>query len=801
LKEEAEQALDSISSQLEHYNLNIAAIIQAKESLYLWLFAVLFVSLGLSYATFTPIFENSDETLHYPYVKHLADGRGLPLALPNQLWNQEGTQPPLYYAIVAASTFWIDSDNLADHLQYNPHWLFTEVRALSNDNQNRVLHGPMDAFPYHRAALAVHIGRWWSLFFGLVTVVCTFLIGRQLFPSSLSLALTATALTALTPQFLRVSATVSNDSLSAALASLTVWLALKFTEPFRWPASATAKSWSADLSLHSRVYSVLPPLLLGLLAGLALLTKLSSLSTAFLAGYIIFWRLFFLSELHERPLQTMLRWLLFIAAVMAAMTGWWFLRNYQLYGEWLAIETHLNLAGRGHLSLADVWELRAEVERAYWATFGWGQIRPPEWVFRLLSWFFGLGLGGLVLALLARLIQGDKSRLLPLNLSQIHFAPILFLLFWAGLNLILYLRWVMEVGSVSHTRLLFPAITAISLLLAVGWHALLPRSFAAWFSSLTGVGLLLLNLYSLGWLITPAFQPNEQINLMSDRATPLNLTFVDSMQLVAGEVYSGQGPADPAPPWPTAAPGDIITIGARWQVVTPPPKNYSVAAVLLAPDGAVLARRETYPGLGLRPTRYLNPGDTFVDLYPLHLTAEVTEPMVARAVISLFDFDSETHQGLPAVDAASNEVTPIVGQIKITPKNWPHYQPQQAVSVNFANVIALTGYGLDSELTLYWRSLAPVAEDYMLFIHFLDADGNLVTQADAPPTQNTYPTRWWATGEIIADSHQLPEAPAATRLRLGLYSLISGQRLPIIESSLPVQDNGIELALPPTTND
>ncbi|MBI1876714.1 MAG: hypothetical protein HYR94_00465, partial [Chloroflexi bacterium] len=156
----------------------------------LWAFAVLFIMLGLGYSTLAPIFENSDETLHYPYVKHLADGQGLPLAIPGQLWNQEGTQPPLYYAIVAASTFWLDSDNLPDLLQRNPHWLFTEVRALINDNQNLVLHGPLDAFPYRRAALAVHIGRWWSLFFGLLTVIGTFLMVRFLFPHNLPLALT-----------------------------------------------------------------------------------------------------------------------------------------------------------------------------------------------------------------------------------------------------------------------------------------------------------------------------------------------------------------------------------------------------------------------------------------------------------------------------------------------------------------------------------------------------------------------------------------------------------------------------------
>ncbi|NJN96808.1 MAG: hypothetical protein HC875_23220, partial [Anaerolineales bacterium] len=41
------------------------------------------------------------------------------------------------------------------------------------------------------------------------------------------------------------------------------------------------------------------PLFLGILTGLAILTKLSSLSTLFLVGFIVFWRLFFLGETHR----------------------------------------------------------------------------------------------------------------------------------------------------------------------------------------------------------------------------------------------------------------------------------------------------------------------------------------------------------------------------------------------------------------------------------------------------------------------------------------------------------------------
>jgi hypothetical protein len=775
---------------------------------FLWIFIILFVILGLGYSTFTPIFENSDETLHYPYVKHLADGNGLPLAAPGQLWQQEGTQPPLYYALVAASTFWIDSDNLPDLLQRNPHWLFTEVRALINDNQNLVLHGPLDTFPYRRAALAVYIGRWWSLLFGLLTAGGAFLLARSLFPHHLPLALTTTALTALNPQFLRVSATVSNDSLSAALTTLAILLAFKFTEP--------------DNFITSRVKSPPPsrspaPLILGLLTGLAVLTKLSSLTTLVLVGFIIFWRLFFLSELHQDPLQKMLRWWIIISVVTVALTGWWFWRNYSLYGEWFATETHLNLAGRSELSLAQIWALRAEAERAYWATFGWGQIRPPEWIYTLLFGFTRVGIMGLALGLLAKLVVGDKSTPLPLNLAAIKFEKIFPLLLWASLNLILYVRWLMDVGSVSHTRLVFPAIAAISLLLALGWHTLLPYRLAGWFSGLVITAFLLLNLYSLGWLIYPAFRVDEQAS--ESDTPPLNLTFLDSLKLVGGRVYPDSGAThldtQASEEHPAAVQGDVVMVKAQWQVVNLMDKNYSVAAVLLAPDGSVLARRETYPGLGLRPARYLQSGDIFVDIYPLKLKKEILEPLVARAVVNLFDFDSPTRAGFPALDTGGNELTPIVGQLKVVPKTWPQYRPSHSSQVNFANVIKLIGYdfnqGRSAEkqegggesagddplaLTLYWQSLAPVAEDYVVFIHLLDNSGETLAQTDGPPTHNSYPTRWWSPSEIIADTHLLPPIIGAITVRLGLYDLTTGQRLAIGETSLPQQDNSVEIPLP-----
>ncbi len=86
------------------------------EKRWLGLILLLFLALGFTYALVTPVFEASDELWHYPMIRHLADGNPLPVQVfdPAQagLWKQEASQPPLYYYLGAALTFWIDTADM-----------------------------------------------------------------------------------------------------------------------------------------------------------------------------------------------------------------------------------------------------------------------------------------------------------------------------------------------------------------------------------------------------------------------------------------------------------------------------------------------------------------------------------------------------------------------------------------------------------------------------------------------------------------------------------------------------------------
>lgn len=98
----------------------------------------------------------------------------------------------------------------------------------------------------------------------------------------------------------------------------------------------------------------------------------------------------------------------------------------------------------------------------------------------------------------------------------------------------------------------------------------------------------------------------------------------------------------------------------------------------------------------------------------------------------------------------------------------------------------LYGYALElgppTRLRLVWRSLAPSAVDYTVFVHLL-GPAVLADQRDAQPQAGAYPTSLWVPGEFIVDEYEFGLGRGAWRFALGLYVPESGARLPVFEAS------------------
>ncbi len=198
------------------------------EKRWLRLILGLFVLLGVMYALITPVFEASDELWHYPMIRHLADGNPLPVQVfdPAQAgpWKQEASQPPLYYYLGAALTFWIDASDMETIRWENPH---VDNGILTADgNINLTIKNP-EWNPWQGTLLAVRLVRLFSVLLGAATVYLTYLIGKELAPTRPEIALGAAALNAFTPMFLFISGAVNNDNLAIPLSSLGILLMIR----------------------------------------------------------------------------------------------------------------------------------------------------------------------------------------------------------------------------------------------------------------------------------------------------------------------------------------------------------------------------------------------------------------------------------------------------------------------------------------------------------------------------------------------------------------------------------------------
>ncbi len=278
-----------------------------------------FLLLAGAYSVVTPLFEAPDEIWHYEYVRWLAEGEGLPRpedvgAAP---WNQEGSQPPLYYMAAALLTRSIPTDNAGEIIRYNPHAAVGQADTFGN--KNMMAHGPAEGWPWQGVALAAHLARLLSVLLGALTVLFTYMAAHTVFPTRPAIGLAAAVLVAFNPQFLFISAAVSNDALVTAVSAAALLLAVIALGLREEDGQQGKPSWG-QLAV------------MGLVAGLGALSKLSGLLIIPLFGItlsVVAWR--------RRSWREWLIYGLTAGGLALGIGGWWYVRNWLLFRDPLAL--------------------------------------------------------------------------------------------------------------------------------------------------------------------------------------------------------------------------------------------------------------------------------------------------------------------------------------------------------------------------------------------------------------------------------------------------------------------------------
>ncbi|MEA3408111.1 MAG: glycosyltransferase family 39 protein [Chloroflexota bacterium] len=723
----------------------------------------LFVLLSLVYSVVNPIFEAPDEVYHYPYVKHLADGYGLPVQRLEQeaLWEQEGSQPPLYHALSAALTFWIDTDDLPQVRQLNPHARIGI--PLAEDNKNMVLHDPRrEALPWRGTVLAVHLIRFFSVLLGAGTLWCTYRLGRNVFPRRPWVALGAMLLNALNPMFVFISSSINNDNLIVLLSSVVLLMLVRIVQ-----------RGTQDRQL----------LALGIIIGLACLSKLSGVALVPLAMLALALR-----QVPEKSFalrkkgwrRAARRWLWECALVcipVLLVAGWWYLRNWRLYGELTGVERMLAVFGRrSHApSPVEAWREFKGFCISFWGLFGIVNVLlRPLWLYKILDAFSLFCLIGIV----RWGIRAWRERRLPSKWREL-----LLLGTWIIVIILSLFRWTMMTKA-SQGRLIFPAISAICLFLSLGFLSWFPERSRH--NALGGLALLMgaLTISAPFTAIQPAYAPPPVITEaeIPASASPYCVTYGGMMELVAYRVEAEQ-----------VRPGESFPVTLYWKALAPMDENLSIYIHLFGRDGQPLGQRDSYHGGGNYPSRLWTPGEIVADTFSVPVRLDAAGPVAAEIEVGLYRLS--TMGPLPAFDAKGNRVgRPVIGRIKVDVPT-ASTEPGEYLDVTFGNQVRLVGYDLQTasvqpgaslSLSLHWHVIGGLERDYTVFVHLVDGQEQIVGQGDAPPMNNDYPTSFWGVGETLVDKHRLEvkedAAPGVCGLFVGLYDPTTGERLPLSDS-------------------
>jgi hypothetical protein len=264
-------------------------------------------------------------------------------------------------------------------------------------------------------------------------------------------------------------------------------------------------------------------------------------------------------------------------------------------------------------------------------------------------------------------------------------------------------------------------------------------------------------------------------------------------------------------------PGQLMQVRLYWQATGPVSGDYvSFIHLDAPPDGTTFATADNFhPGDPQSqndvPTVNWNPELYVRDEQRLVLPSEML-PIAYSLQAGLYD--RQTGHRLPILteqpDGQTGD-TIFLQQIHVLPPR--SYQPQfipGEQAYRLGESIQLLGSRLETgtseagliqpggtlTVSLYWQTLKPV-ENYTVFVHLLDAAGQVRAQHDSPPLNGRYPTQNWLPHQIVEDKISLPLAldlpPGEYHIEVGMYELGSGQRLAVSSKGGEVPNGAIPL--------
>ncbi|MCL4876919.1 MAG: hypothetical protein KJ064_09680 [Anaerolineae bacterium] len=710
---------------------------------------LIFFMLALVYNWASPLFENSDELFHFPLIKYMADNDlSLPVQDPANIqeWHQEGSQPPLYHMAAALLIKPIDLSDYTETRRLNPH---ARIGIVSDSNINAVIH-PLDRSEEFSGgtAIALRLVRLFSTVLAAVVVAATYFLTVYTFPDVPRwVGLLAAALVAFNPMYLFVASSINNDNMANAAIStvlvLLVWMYRRDSLP-----------------------PVRVMLLIGVLLGIGMLSKLSTGPFMLLVG--LFWLAL---ALKHRAFPYMVKWGVVTLGIALLISGWWYLRNYDLYGDLTGLNVFVDIAGRRPTALTaeQLWSERESFIRSFWGLYGGLTVDMAAWTYTVFNVLAVISITGAVVFFsrgLKLFTESGKTKPFSLHTGLFFDLPRIALFLWPLMAFISLIRWTSMTWA-SQGRLWFVSLSALATLGAVGFYELSRRTRQEIAAVPAIFALVTAAAAPFVW-IRPAYAPPKLIPAVefSEDETLAEYTdpeFPDeSVRLVSvtvpDEIRTGQE----------------IHVELAFCANTPLSRNWSIFVHLVNPFQIILTQADFTPGGGALPTSEMAAGLCWTDRYPIEVKAGIApEDTILDVLVGLYDARDNTRMVLA--------------------DGTDHYFVQQTQlkvgdalqQFTFGDVVRLKSYEISSvvigskdevTVTLEWEVLKPLNKDYTVFVQILDP--RTTSRIAASDQQPAGGTSNWQPGQSITDIHSMTVAenppPGGYVVLIGFYELTEG---------------------------
>ncbi|MDM8520639.1 glycosyltransferase family 39 protein [Anaerolineales bacterium HSG6] len=754
----------------------------------LLLIITIYLLIAFSISQVTPFNKGPDEETNLAYITFITRYGRLPITYDERLEvGKDSNWPALYHLMVAglSRTAQVDREAIDTGPYIKVLWDSFRYRTLdTGDEPTYYLRTEDQLPPYQGRFLVWQIGRWLSMFWGVITLLLLYRLILELLPNRPDLALFGVALLAFQPVFIFISAVLNEDTLMAALTTLYLWLLIRFIkQPTKtWLLLLVGLILGLSITIKYTTI-VLPPQIIGVLiylkyrygyswAWLIQRTVLAGLATIIGTSWWFGWNFWYLNEIDKHG------W--YVGLLRPIFTG----------GPDVTLARLGYLLSGGEIGLAEM-----PLRNTTLGTF-------PEWLWFTSLSFWGVKagevwpgfplmfIGVMILLLVAtwgiwRLWRTQPTERVWLMLFASHIGLFILLpIIRFGLS-----RRIGETAQGRH--ILVPAVGAVIILIGWGLATVIPKYWQRLLFPLIIVTFI-------GWSVA------HWHRLATFEMAPLPMRTAQLLEPVAGNSTSSSSSPElveggergevsamfgdtltlldyQITPQPTQS---ALALEFVWQTRISVKKNYLLSVMVLNQDDMVVSHWLGHPGQGRMPTLAWQVGDTIVDRLRLPLS---DLPVGDYRLQLQFLTSSQTPEPFGEPVSMPFRIETATSPIDSSRPIWNSHQPAswwltkadtaQHRYPGTITVLSSEQVQLVDEAGTIWQSTRSEANSHSFVIGPRWLSGAYQLQTSAGNTLDTLTiTNWWEREFNQPDDIQSPQtANFANQLQFLGYSLPNSQ--------------------------